>query len=166
MKFIRAWATPLTIGAFVVMSVTGILMFFHFNTRLNKLVHEWAGWAMVLGVAAHVAVNWTPFARYLSSGLISRSLVALGIVTLAASFAPPPQQARGGSAAGMAVRAIVEAPISNVAPLTGKSLERIMEDLAKAGVALPDARASIRSVIGKDRELQAKAIGALFRKAK
>lgn len=29
MKYLRPWATPLTIGAFAIMSTTGLLMFFH-----------------------------------------------------------------------------------------------------------------------------------------
>ena len=41
MKISREWATPLTIGAFGLMSVTGMLMFFHLDTGFNKLAHEW-----------------------------------------------------------------------------------------------------------------------------
>lgn len=39
----REIATPLTIGIFLIMSVTGILMFFHWDTGFNKLAHEWLG---------------------------------------------------------------------------------------------------------------------------
>lgn len=164
MNFVRAWATPLTIGAFAIMSVTGILMFFHLNTGLNKAVHEWAGWAMVAGVVAHVAVNWRPFQRYFLNGLVGRSLIGLGVVTLAASFIPVSGPGRGGQPQALAMRAITGAAISDVAPLTGKPLADLMDDLAKAGVTLPDGKASIRSVVGDDRELQMKALGVLFRK--
>lgn len=43
MSSLRKWATPLTIGSFLLMGVTGILMFFHLDIGLNKLAHEWAG---------------------------------------------------------------------------------------------------------------------------
>ena len=59
MKVSREWATPLTIGLFILMAVTGILMFFHLDSRLNKLAHEWLGWLFVVGVVAHAAANWT-----------------------------------------------------------------------------------------------------------
>ena len=40
MKLQRDWATPLTIGAFGLLAVTGVLMFFHPDSGLNKAVHE------------------------------------------------------------------------------------------------------------------------------
>lgn len=163
MNFVRSWATPLTIGAFAIMSVTGILMFFHLNSGFNKLVHEWAGWAMVTGVAAHVAVNWRPFKRYFLNGIVGRSLIGLGVVTLAASFIPASNQGRGGPPQALAMRAITSAAISDVAPLAGKPVAEVMDALSKAGVTLPDSNASIQSVVGDDRELQMKAIAALFR---
>ena len=164
MNFIRQIATPLTIGAFVIMSTTGILMFFHLNSGLNKLVHEWAGWAMVAGVLAHVVVNWRPFKRYFFNGIAGRSLIGLGVVVLVASFIPlPGGQGRGGSTQALAMRAIAGAPISDVAPLTGKSVDQIIKDLSKVGITLPDSSASIQSVASNDRELQSRAIAALFR---
>lgn len=164
LSFLRQIATPLTIGAFVVMSITGILMFFHLNSGLNKLVHEWAGWAMVAGVLAHVVVNWRPFQRYFFNGIVGRSLIGLGVVVLAASFIPVPgNQGRGGPAPALAMRAIAAAPISDVAPLTGKSVDQIIDDLSKVGIKLPDSRASIQSIAKNDRALQSRAIAVLFR---
>ena len=34
---LRRWATPLTIGAFMLMSIAGILMFFHINPGISKV---------------------------------------------------------------------------------------------------------------------------------
>jgi hypothetical protein len=163
MKSLREWATPLTIGAFAVMSVTGVLMFFHLDTALNKTVHQWAGWVMVAGVMAHVMVNWAAFKRYLLASPLGRTLIALGILALAASFVPFGGP-KGPSPGGMALRAVVRAPLAVVAPLAGRPAPEIIEELARAGIALPNADASIASVVGDDRALQAKAIGVLFRK--
>lgn len=165
MNFLRVWATPLTIGAFAIMSVTGILMFFHLNSGMNKLVHEWAGWAMVAGVVAHVVVNWRPFKRYFFNGFVGRGLIGLGVLTLAASFIPATGgPGRNGPPQALAMRAITGAAISDVVPLTGKTLTEVIDDLSKVGVKIPDGTASIQSIVGNDRELQTKAISALFRK--
>ena len=56
----RPWITPLVIGTFALMAVTGSLMFFHLDTGLNKTAHEWLGWAMVAAVLLH------PLSRNLS----------------------------------------------------------------------------------------------------
>lgn len=60
----RSWATPLTVGAFPLISVTGILMFFHLETGLSKAAHEWLGWFLVAGVAAHLWLNGRAFTTY------------------------------------------------------------------------------------------------------
>lgn len=164
MKSLRAIATPLTIGAFIIMSVTGILMFFHLNSGFNKLLHEWAGWAMVAGVALHVVVNWLPFKRYFLSSNSARAIIALGVLALAGSFTPMPEQQRGGNPAVMAMRAVSSAPISSVAPLVGKPVSQVIQDLANAGIVLPNAEASIQSVVGDDRGAMGKAMGILFKK--
>ncbi|EWS63204.1 hypothetical protein Y695_03563 [Hydrogenophaga sp. T4] len=40
----RPWITPLVMGSFALSAVTGVLMFFHLDTGLNKAAHEcWAG---------------------------------------------------------------------------------------------------------------------------
>ena len=49
----RQWVTPLVAGSFLLMGVTGILMFFHWDSGLNKAAHEWLGWLMIIGVALH-----------------------------------------------------------------------------------------------------------------
>lgn len=81
MKLLRIWATPLTIAAFIVMGATGVLMFLHLDSGLNKVVHEWAGWAMVIGVVAHVVLNWRAFSTYFRRP-IARVMMAAGVVVL------------------------------------------------------------------------------------
>jgi hypothetical protein len=64
MKRLRDWATPLVFGVFVVMSITGIAMFFHKNNHLQEEVHSWAGWAMVAFVIGHVVANFGGFKKH------------------------------------------------------------------------------------------------------
>lgn len=61
MKVSREWATPLTIGIFTLMAVTGILMFFHLDKGLNKTAHEWLGWLLVAGADSKVKCNTLGF---------------------------------------------------------------------------------------------------------
>jgi len=46
------------------MGVAGVLTFFHLDSGLNKIVHEWASWAMLIGVGAHLVLNWRALAGY------------------------------------------------------------------------------------------------------
>ncbi|MEZ5476590.1 MAG: DUF4405 domain-containing protein [Thiolinea sp.] len=55
---LRNWATPITIGSFIISAITGVLIFFHINIGLVKPAHEWLSWFMILGVAMHLVINW------------------------------------------------------------------------------------------------------------
>ncbi len=163
MKTLRDWATPITIGAFAIMSVTGVLMFFHLDSGFNKLAHEWLSWLMVGGVLLHAYVNWPSFKRYFVSSALGRAIIAVSVLMLAGSFTP---NAGGGGSPPpvLAMKAVTSAPLTALAPLTGKPVADLIADLGKAGITLPSAEASIDSVTGGNRELQGKAMAVLFRK--
>ncbi|MCK6425807.1 MAG: DUF4405 domain-containing protein [Burkholderiaceae bacterium] len=160
-KISREWATPLTIGVFALMSVTGLLMFFHLDSALQKTVHEWAGWVVVSAAALHVSANWLGFKRYFKPG-IGAAVIALCALLIGASFIP-----LGGAAGAsqsppaIAMRALSQAPLSSVAPLFGKSVPQARQALAAADIVLPDDQASLASVIGADRERLGQALRAL-----
>ena len=106
----RPWITPVVIGAFGLSAVTGVLMFFHLDSGLNKTAHEWLSWAMVIGVSLHVLLNLPAFKRYFTQ-TTGRVVIGLFALVLALSFIPA-----GGSGGepGFAppVRALAKAPIT------------------------------------------------------
>ena len=161
MKISRELATPLTIGAFTLMAATGLLMFFHRDSGLNKFAHEWLGWVMIAAVALHAAVNWNAFKRYFVSSVTGRAVIATFAVILIASFAPL-GRSKSATPPVLAMNAITRAPISAIAPLTGLTANEIVSTLNNAGLAVSGPEASIASVAGANRELQAKAISVLF----
>ena len=158
---LREWATPLTIGAFTLMAVTGVLMFFHLETGFNKPAHEWVGLVMVAAVALHAFANWTAFRRYFLGNATGQGLIGLGAAALALSFIPV-SGGEGASPPVMAMRAVSRAPIATVAALTGRPTEAVLADLARAGVAVAGPDASLDSATGGDRDLQGRAMRALF----
>lgn len=82
---LRTWSTPLTIGAFILMAVTGVLMFFEWNPGLVTVVHQWFSWIFLLGTGGHIAANFRPFRKHLSSTW-GKSSVTVCALVLAASF--------------------------------------------------------------------------------
>jgi hypothetical protein len=165
MKYIRAWATPLTIGAFGFMAVTGLLMFFHLDQGFNKLAHQWFGWVLITGVVAHVTLNWNSFWRYFRTSNLARGIAVASVVLIAVTYSAPvpPGSGKGRGAAVLAMKAITHAPIERVAALTGKTAAQLIDELSKAGIALSGTEATIAGAIGDDRELEAKAMSVLFR---
>lgn len=147
MSTLRKYATPLTIGSFILMAVTGTLMFFHWNTGLNKVAHEWLGFVMVAAVALHVVLNWRAFSLYfkrpLAMGLMGVFVLALGL-----SFLPLTGQQQGRPDLA-AVRLVVSAPLSEVAPLLDTSVETLIARLAETGITAT-ADQSLSDLTGGD----------------
>lgn len=156
---LRSWATPLTVGSFLLIAVTGVLMFFHLETGLNKLVHEWLGWALVLGVAAHLWLNWRAFTTYFKRpGAVA--IMAAGGVLLLTSFVPV-----GATGGAVPIRAVLsglaEAPISTLAEVVGKDTGQV---LAALGASYPDATAdqSLTDLAGGNAEAAVGLLGQVF----
>lgn len=157
MSGLRKWATPLTVGSFLIMGVTGVLMFFHLESMLNKVIHEWAGWAMVVGVGAHLALNWRAFITYFKRPL-AKGIMAVSALLLAVSFIPTGQ---GGNPMKMAVDKMQDAPIEAVIAVSGMELAEGMQVLAQAGVDVAEGQ-SLNAASGGNRGVQMAAMRALF----
>lgn len=160
----RDWATPLTIGAFALMAVTGLLMFFNLAGDLNKLAHEWLSWVMVTAVALHATVNWQAFKRHLLGNATGRAILVLSALVIAGSFVALPGQAQGdGPPPMLALCAVMSAPLATVAPLTGRSVTALLTELKQAGMVLAGPEQSLASVVGGDRGREAVALNILFK---
>ncbi len=160
MAIARSWATPLTIGAFLLMAVTGILMFFHLDTGLNKAAHEWLGWAMVVGVVAHVAANWRAFAQHVSRRS-AQAIVGAFVALLIGSFFVKADG--GGSPAGPAIRALMGASISQVAGLNGEDTQVVIGRLQAAGFTVTGSTQTLSQVAGADRAQTGKVLRAALK---
>jgi hypothetical protein len=160
MKRLRDWATPLVFGVFVLMAITGIAMFFHKNNHLQEEVHAWAGWAMVAFVVGHVVANLGGFKKHFTGKIAPAALVVSLLVLGGTLVISADDEGEGKSLPQIAVGALTDAPLSQVAPLFHKSPDEALAALKAVGVALPDVNASIGSV-AKEREQVSAAITAL-----
>ena len=147
MKIAREWATPLTIGSFGLIAVTGVLMFFHLDSGLNKAAHEWLSWLLLAGVALHAAANWLGFKRYFQQRW-GRSLLALAALVLGLSFLPV---GGGGEPPFMVpVKALAAAPVSVLAQVGGVSIDQMQQRLQAAGAPGKDGTDSVALRVGPD----------------
>lgn len=144
----RPWITPVVIGAFFLSAVTGVLMFFHLDSGLNKTAHEWLSWAMVIGVGLHVLLNMPAFKRYLKQ-TTGRAVIGAFALILALSFIPA---GGSGSEPGFAppVRALAKAPITVLAQVAGTSTEEVKAKLQAQGLTVTSDQQSVADLVGPD----------------
>ena len=159
----RQWATPLTIGGFLLIAVTGVLMFFHLTPGLTRQAHEWLGWALIAAVALHALANAPAFLRYLQRAGSPRRIVGASVVLLLACLLlPAPPQS---SPPALVMGAIADAPLTQTAALAGKSVDEARSALAAAGIAVDDGQQSLRAATGGNRAQIGLAVRVLFDKA-
>ena len=133
MAFLRSWATQLTIGAFLLMAGTGLMLFFEFEDGLTAVVHQWFSWFFLIGAGAHIFVNFKPFKSRLKSRSGTIFAAGFGIVLVLSCFSwgliTGPQLERPIE------EALVFAPLSALAAVIGNHPDVIIAKLAGQGIA-------------------------------
>lgn len=149
----RPWITPLVMGSFALSAVTGVLMFFHLDTGLNKTAHEWLGWLMLGAVVLHALLNLPAVKRHLQN-TTGRWVVIASFAVLGLSFLPLGDS--GGSEPGFAppVRALAKAPITVLAQVAGTSTDDVKTRLQAAGFTVTSDQQSVADLVGGDLRAQ------------
>ena len=159
----RPWITPLVIGSFVLLAVTGVLMFFHLDSGLNKLAHEWLSWAMLAAVGLHVLLNLPAFKRYFGQKTALLVIGAFALV-LALSFISPPGGKKAPAYAAP-VQALAQAPLPVLAQVLGKTPEALKAQLAQAGLPVDNDQQSLQDLVGPDLKAQVRTLNRLLPQA-
>jgi len=162
MKISKEWATPLTAGAFIVMSVTGLLLFFEAETGFNKPAHEWVGLVMVTAVVLHAIVNWKALKNHFVNNKMGRALIILGAVfTLMSFYSGPKGEGKEKNPNQMMAEQVIKSPLTKLAVFIDQPVENLVNKLKAHGFEVKDTNQSIMQ-IADDREDQFKAMRALF----
>ncbi len=130
---LRTWSTPLTIGSFTALAVSGVLMFFDVVPGHLSFAHEVFSWFFLLGTGAHVVVNYRPFLKHLRSGW-GRACLAIFATTLIVSMFSfgriTPEQLKWPIA-----EALTEAPLSILADMTRTDHAELLSKLETHGIS-------------------------------
>lgn len=154
----RTWTTPVTIGAFFLMSATGVLMFFGLDRGLTGEVHEWFSWLFLAGAGAHIAANIRPFMNHLKSRWGKASIVA-SIVVLVVSFSAG--IGAGGHVRKAVEQALVDAPLSTLASLTHIAPDALVRRLTTSGITA-NSQQSIRELAAENHLREMRLLEVVF----
>ncbi len=159
MKSLRKWATPLTIGSSLIVTITGLMLFFHFAPGLTRPAHEWIGWIMAFAVLAHLVVNYRAFLLHFKRpvGLGIMGISALVMLLSFMDLAP----AGAGSPVPLVMGAIGKAEVATVIALSGHDRAEGLRLLNAAGIKA-EASQTVAQITGGDCGEQNRIIAALF----
>lgn len=130
---LRTWSTPVTMGSFLLMSASGVLMFFDVVPGYVSFAHEWASWLFLLGAGGHAVVHLRPLAKHLkatwgwASVALCTAVLAVSMFSFGRITAP---QLKWPIA-----EALVEAPLSVLADLTRTDRAVLLARLQAHGIA-------------------------------
>lgn len=152
-NFLRNYATPLSMAAFLGVGVSGVMLFLGVRNHSLSELHEWIGVLFVVAGIMHFIRNWQGIKAMLlkTQGKIFTGLGVIAVVAmLFASFGGDGGQGggRGGhyGPMGAAVTRMAEAPISKLAPALGLTSEEAIAKLRKSGVAVAGPGQSLNEI--------------------
>jgi hypothetical protein len=73
----KTWISPFIGCSFLIIAISGVLMFFHVKTHSLVTLHEWMGLIFVLTATLHLILNWKKLISYLSKRMAALSLVVV-----------------------------------------------------------------------------------------
>jgi hypothetical protein len=156
MKKLRLWVTPITIGSFLLIGVTGLLMFFKVRGGLIVVAHEWLSPIFMISACLHTWLNWGAVWAHLSR---LRGLVVLGLfgALLLLSLAPFEEAAQiarehGHGQEGIDRRAaelLLKARIATVAELTGCTPQQLRDRLGRYGIRVTSDDVTLTDAAGQ-----------------
>lgn len=156
----RNWITPLVIGSFLVTAVTGILMFFHLDINLNKLLHQWLSWVLVAGVLLHIILNLHAFKRYFTLSRVRWMMACFALLLLASFLVPKSTTEKPAYAAS--VQVLANSPLKLLAIVGQISTEDVYERLHTMGYTPKSEEQILSDVIGNDIRTQAKVLSKIL----
>ncbi len=129
-SYARSVVTPVAAILFIVSTVTGVMLFFHWQGGLVKASHEWLSIVFSAIAIWHLVRNWTSFRNYFRNNIAVSALV----LSLAVSLIFTGMTGRTGGGSPRAVfMALSQAKIEQTAPIFGLTPDEALSRLKAAG---------------------------------
>ncbi|HEY9081495.1 DUF4405 domain-containing protein [Magnetovibrio sp.] len=131
--FLQKYATAATAATFMIVAVSGVLLFFHLGEAQLMGVHEWLGLTFVGAAVFHVTRHLKTFSTLLSKRR-THALFAVTAMIAAAMIVPASFQSNTGNPMKQFVGTASTAPIAVVAAMVGKTPQQLIVQFTQAGV--------------------------------
>jgi hypothetical protein len=156
----RKWATPLTIGAFILTGVTGIMMLLKIHSGMVKVVHEWLSLLLVIGTIFHVVANWRIFVNYFSN---FKATVIIGIFILVTLVTMIPLGNDQKGIPGFKVsEMLIRFPVSSLAEAAGHSTDEVSAIMNAEGITIERNDQSIGEIAQKNGRTPSQILDMIF----
>jgi hypothetical protein len=143
MKFIkRDLATSFTTILFVIISVSGVMMFFHFFDTQVKSLHEILGLVFVGAALFHVIFNWSSMKRYFAKKVFFLSFTLLLAIS---SFFVVQSLSQKENPKGVLIEKMLSAPFKNSLDVLHVNYDDAIDRLNRENISI-ETQESIQKI--------------------
>jgi hypothetical protein len=135
MKLNRNYITPFISLVFLVVGLSGLLMFFHLFDGYTEVVHEILGLFFIVCAIAHIIINWTALRVHFKKGVFIPALIGVLIISaslIVSESMHPPVDA-------LIINNIVKAPINDAFRALNVDYKITAEKLKEHGISIQKA---------------------------
>ncbi len=135
-KSFKNIATSLTSVVFLIVGLSGVLLYFHLYESSVKELHEILGLVFVVAALLHIVANWKQMKGYFSKKtfiVVSFSvlLVSVSLVKFENADKPNPKK--------VLIQAMLQAPLEDAVYLLGSDINSVQTRFEKEGIVYEDA---------------------------
>ena len=156
----KKYATTPAIALFVIVSVTGLFLFFHLGGISAKVIHEWLGIGFIVAGSLHVIANWKPFLKYFS-GIKG---IAIGLLILIPTAFMLFSPTSGSSPTNAVVEKVLKSPLTKVASFYEKNPQEIIKALESQGYKISSLESSLLNIARENGKSPIQTLGIITTK--
>jgi amino acid transporter len=141
MKLNRNYVTPLIILVFLVVGITGVLMFFHLFDGCTEVVHEFLGLFFVVCAVFHVILNWKALKIHFRKRVFIPAALAVAVISMLLIV----QQHYNPKVDTILLERIIKAPVGDVFKALQVDSVETVKRLEANGISI-DGAATIEDI--------------------
>ncbi len=131
MKLSRSFITPLTTIIFLVVALSGLLMFFHIFDGYTEVVHEILGVIFVVFSVLHVILNWKALKIHFKKRVFILSTIVVAVISILLVI----QQQKSPKFDTILIERITNAPIEDVLKILQLDSIVVVKRLEENGIS-------------------------------
>ncbi|WP_072680951.1 DUF4405 domain-containing protein [Arcobacter sp. LA11] len=133
----REIATSFTTLTFLVIAISGVMMFFHISGMQVKALHNILGLVFVVAGIFHVIVNWKSMKNYFSKKVFISATIAISIVSAALIYASSNQ---GENPKMLIMQGMINTPVKNSFQVLNVKYEDAIKKLESKNIRVLDSK--------------------------
>jgi hypothetical protein len=132
-RFMNRLATPLMTGLFVVSTVSGVALFFHWLPVAFHTMHVWLSMVLLIPFVFHVWRNWRSLVGYARRGTLVIPLVLSLVVAVPFAVSGLSGGGRGGNPGFRMIALMTQARLADLAPVLKTTPGALLAALKQRG---------------------------------